>query len=806
MMSGIYAVAERKESVLGIFDRRPIPKTLPHHPGNIFTEGENVSIPVPANAGGAWNVFDIDGETVASGDSKKLELGKLKTGYYKVVWSNGAFVTAAVITPLSAPIPENSPLCAHAWLGGCYILGIIDSIDDAANIMALSGINSIRDSISWSWHLDANGNWTDTGARKSEAFKMSLDAARKHGLRLLMLVEPGVPKKYRLPSDWGVRTGFPADLRDYAKLAKRLVSAAGNGVDWEAWNEPEGIGGRLLGSEFTAAMKVFALAAHSVEPDVYVGMGRGKAGNPTLSEAMNKNGYLDAVDSYNYHCHSRANSDKFRRALDPYTGTRPVWATEFSYGSYKAKPGARELTDVGAREQARDIPKMLVRTVNGGNERIYYFMPLDFGETAGRKWGVLKKKSLQPRIGFLALAATGRLLAGAQSIGKLTGLPKDTEGWLVNAMPDGHPKSVAVLWQNSNGSIRWKPPVSVEAWDLWGHPLKLKEDGSLLIGADPVFCVFPQNELARWQYSSSVKRPVFKRPGPLCPVVADYRQPERLKSFDGDYFIFVQPEPELNIDVYNFSSKLLQGIWTVKAPEGYAADIVEQPGLIGPDGRKTLQVKLKPNKDLKAGTGSKSLWLYLTGDYGKEGKSKLAIRFVHCTPTASSRRIPIKGFTDPSKWHAYAAKGTRIKIVTEGIWTMLSVNNGPPPNKTIGTVWSAPVYRLGANELPPAKTFALSLIMRRFQAPEGTTFSINIIKNNGAAWRCNLPITAAVDSQDGMRLTLPLNWFHHIAHRAPDAGKELLPEDICGLEVVAIGKPHTETKIGITDLCWIAEK
>jgi len=37
---------------------RPLARPLPHHPGNIFIEGEEVIIPLPAGSTNLWRLFD----------------------------------------------------------------------------------------------------------------------------------------------------------------------------------------------------------------------------------------------------------------------------------------------------------------------------------------------------------------------------------------------------------------------------------------------------------------------------------------------------------------------------------------------------------------------------------------------------------------------------------------------------------------------------------------------------------------------------------------------------------------------------
>jgi hypothetical protein len=787
---------------------RLIPAPLSDHPGNIFLRGTEVSIPVGPERTGGWVVLDIDGHRVASGTavSAALDLGPLPTGYYRVLVDGAPVASAAVIEPLLAPVPSDSPVCLQTWFAGHYILKRIESIDTVANLAALAGTNGIRDATAWPWQLDAAGDWTETGARNAESFPLLLAATRRAGLDLLTVIEPGTPEAYTVPGDWGLRTRtkFPADLRDYARFVRHVVTRSGDGVSsWEAWNEPEGIGGLHLGSEITSTMKVFALAAHSVRPETRVAMGMG--GVP--AESMQRNAYLEAIDTYDYHAHRSPEAIRGRRrALDPYTGQRPVWLTEVSYGSYPLTPDGADLTPEAERQQAEDIPKIFARAIHDGNERVYYFTLLQVSETAGRQWGLLRAHTLQPRPGYLALAAAGRLLAGARPAGALAHLPPGLEGWSFSARPDGKEKGVLVLWSKSDASIVWQPPADAVLFDLWGRPIEAGPD--FAIGPEPVWCVVPSDVAHGLSRDPVLVRPVFTRPvpGALCPVVADYRRPERLKNQAGDFFLLTQGEPELDVDVYNFSATRLVGTWTVESPAGFTAAVTAQPGPLDPDDRRVLRVRLTPSEAWTAEAGRAVRWLRMVGDYGAHGRSVLAIPFVHCPADAKPSELQaILGLSASGQWRPRVASGTTLEIGEDRPWTRFKIAFGTAPNATIGLTWAAPFYQLAATETPRPDVWGVTLTLRKNAAPNGASFALNLIKRNGAVWTCPLPYEMKqIESADGVHLLLPFSWFAHLAHRAPDPDGALRAEDIVGLEFAVTSTPSMLIDVDLADVAWVA--
>lgn len=779
-------------------------RPLDHHPGNVFLAGEDVVLRAVPGYYGPWKVRDIDGQVVAEGGESEAGMspGKLPVGFYTVEIEDKKAASLSVLEPLAAPPPRDGPVCVQTSLAPEFILGRLSSIDDAASLAALAGVSGIRDNAAWPWQVDEQGNPRNDGSREAQSFELLRSAVRRYGLDLLVVIEPGTPDAFALPQDWGVRTRkkFPRDLRDYVRFVRSIVSGGGDEVSaWEAWNEPEGIGGRHLGSEIVPAMKAFALAANSVRPDVRVAMGMGHV----PADAMARSGYEDAISSYHYHSHGTPEAaEKKRRALDGFADRRPVWATEASYGAYRAESGRSELEPDEQLRQAREIPKIFARGLHAGIERIYYFLFPHFGETAGQFWGVLSPRRLEPRPAYQALAATGRLMAGAVPAGKVEGLPAGLEGWSFRARPDGKAKGVVVLWAEKGIPIPWRPPEGSEVSDLWGRRVSGEE---LSVGSDPYFCVFPEEQLP-----AISRAPVRDRSalGPadlsrLCPVVADFRRPERLKNHAGGYFILPEETPHLDVDVYNFGPEALSGTWRAEAPEDFEALIVEQPANLPADGRGLLRVELRRKGPWNETSGNVTRWLTLRGDYADSGESVLSIPFVHCPPNIpASAEIPI--LAAAKSWRAAAARGTKMEITDEAGGTSFQFALGPAPNATIGTSWAAPVYPLKKAELPPAGTLAIGLKVRMLEMPESTSLEINLVKRDGAAWSCPLPFSRArLASPEGMSFILPLSWFAHIKHRQPDPTGTLFPSDIDAIEIAVIGAPAATTLIVLSDLRWL---
>src|ERR1044071_3238088 len=72
------------------YERR-VPAPMGAHPGNIFLEGEEVTLPL-AGRGARWTLFDSDGRILAEpavGEGRAV-LGRLPAGFYRLEQASGS--------------------------------------------------------------------------------------------------------------------------------------------------------------------------------------------------------------------------------------------------------------------------------------------------------------------------------------------------------------------------------------------------------------------------------------------------------------------------------------------------------------------------------------------------------------------------------------------------------------------------------------------------------------------------------------------------------------------------------------------
>ena len=127
-----------------------------HRNAHVFLSGEPVRVAVPddlalaaANARAMNERLEVQRETSVSAGS--ADFGVLPVGWYRVefVGRDGAlagFTTAAVLDPLAAPVPADSPIAVDAALSW---LGAKDESDWPlyAHLARLTGVRWVRDSI-----------------------------------------------------------------------------------------------------------------------------------------------------------------------------------------------------------------------------------------------------------------------------------------------------------------------------------------------------------------------------------------------------------------------------------------------------------------------------------------------------------------------------------------------------------------------------------------------------------------------------------------------------------------------------------
>jgi hypothetical protein len=630
---------------------RTIPAPLPDHPGNIYLEGESVSIRVgpdiPQSAA-IWILYDDAHKKLKEGPvlqagyrAESISIGALPIGWYRMEFADAdgkpsGWTTAAVLKKLAAPTPLDSPVCvdtAMAW----FARDNAAEQERHANLATLAGVNWVRDRITWKDMQPQRAKTTD--ARTT--YDMAADIQSKAGLRVLQV--------FHYSADWATEAAdgpdpgkhFPRDLRDMYNLGKAMAQRFHGKVHaWEPWNEAniEMFGGQTV-DEMCSLQKAAYLGFKAGDPDVIVGWNVYTT-LPTKqhTQGLADNGTFPYYDTYNIHTYEWHHD--YARLWEPArqaAGGKPLWVTEADRGIPFETPAPwYEQSQENEMHKARYIAQAYACSLSAGCTRHFQFILGNFAEEANHTQFGLLRKDFTPRPAYAAFAAVGRFLAGAKflTIWKFPDQP-DTKMYVFNARPDGKDRQVIILWaekpvdwaERNKTTAPWPLPENIrieQVYDYLGRPIERPQQ----IGGAAVFVVCEP------QIAVPDASPVASHPEnlPACPVVLQIQMPRDLRvkiapiewSQGFEYQVPTGQETPLVMYAYNFSDAAADG--TVKLanlPAGWTLEPKDWPIKIAPMDRQRFEAKLKivPSSDGKTLMGS----VQLLGNFGSAGESRLSL-------------------------------------------------------------------------------------------------------------------------------------------------------------------------------------
>ncbi|HEY0604668.1 MAG TPA: beta-galactosidase [Herpetosiphonaceae bacterium] len=302
------------------------------------------------------------------------------------------------------------------------------------------------------------------------------DLHRSTGVNIIGVIGPAVGWATPEPSDPGNGVSyFAPDPDRYAAFAKAVAARYKGKVQaWEIWNEPEN-GNFWKPAPDPAAYSRLLIqtyaAIKSVDPSVTVLSGGVVPFDPTFLNAVAAHGAWGSFDALSVHPYvdpftpETAQIDvvgiKNVQTLAARYGSKPIWATEFGWGS-----GACERDPVGRTnedQQANNLVRGGVLLRGAGAERVLWYNFKDpqqpcyglvRGGGSGSDYGQLKPAAI-------ALKVLSQQIGGAQPLGAQDVMPSqvvlsfdDARGWGA-PFPVGKPPITASTEQvRSNASGR----------------------------------------------------------------------------------------------------------------------------------------------------------------------------------------------------------------------------------------------------------------------------------------------------------------------------------------------------------------
>ena len=295
-----------------------------------------------------------------------------------------------------------------------------------------------------------------------------------------------------------------------------------------------------------------------------------------------------------------------------------MWTTECSVRvKWSGDEKLKELSEEDLRLQGERVTKTYVLAIHQGSKAVFYFMLPHYSEGAVQ-FGVLHS-DLTPRPAFLAVAAAGRLLAGAEPIGRVD-LPGGLgQGYFFKTQTDGQPSEVMVIWSKQDTSYEFsKAPRT--CYDHLGrvHPIEGK---SVKIGRAPLYVVLAEGSVPKLLPPPNPAKWLVGKPS---NVVLQALVPDSDVVVEKSAYKMKAGETKrISVFAYNFGTEKVHGPLKSQVPEHWEAKLPEEVE-IGPGERKELSLTLHSSE---AQSGSEAQ-VRITGDFGGPGGAELAFRVV----------------------------------------------------------------------------------------------------------------------------------------------------------------------------------
>ncbi len=627
------------------------------HPGNVFLKGETVTVKYPADmiqSAKSWHVLDDQGnrikkEAISKTDisESSIQLGKLGIGWYRIEFLDEEgecmqWTTAAVLAPLAAPVPQDSPICvdgANAW----FYRDNPEKQEQYARLAALCGINWIRDRLRW---RDIQPQ-PDEMNELPTTYDTSADIQHRFGLKVLQVFHDTPPWAIEDDSRHG---RFPRDLRIVYTFCKAMSERFKGKVQaWEPWNEANvrNFGGHTF-DEMCSYQKAAYLGFKAGDPEVTV-CWNVSTGVPTQLQTkyVLENETWPYYDTYNIHSYDWHHSyAKLWAPVRQAACGRPIWLTESDRGmKYVTEEPWYDLSPRGERLKAEFMAQAYASSLYAGCNRHFHFILGHYFEERNQVQFGLLRRDFTPRPSYVALAALGRLLAGAKCLGRWE-LSNQPNANLIafRGKPDGEERDVLVAWterpvdweERGKTTSDWLLPryIKIEkVYDYLGR--SLGEEVPRKLKSSAIFIMMPKGEAEKLPLQR-LERSAWREGNP-SPIVLQVQMPletimqrkEIQWAHEYEYFIGDKQEIEITIDIYNFSQDTAQGTLSVDLqPTVWSVE----PKLwdVSLDSMERKQIKVSLTR-LDQNSAQPETWIRMQGYFSPTGKPELAFRIISNT-------------------------------------------------------------------------------------------------------------------------------------------------------------------------------
>ncbi|MFC1637189.1 hypothetical protein ACFL5Z_20405, partial [Planctomycetota bacterium] len=463
---------------------------------------------------------------------------------------------------------------------------------------------------------------------------------KRQGLKVLQVFHSTPDWAWNTELDGEHPSGrFARDLRDVYRFCRAMAERFhGRVYAWEPWNEANV---STFGGHTVDEMCSFQKAA-------FLGF---KAGDPTVTVCWNvytttptpqhTQGLLDNeawsyFDTYNIHTYDWAHDyERLWVEARKVACGKPIWVTEADRGlKYSGPEPWCELSREDEIRKARYIAQSYASSLHAGSIRHFHFILGHYYERSGVQFGLLRK-DMNPRPAYVALAAVGRLLAGAKCLGRWV-VPGQAGAYIIvfRAWPDGQERDVLVAWaekkvdwpQRGKTKIAFSLPETWPVQEIYDYLGRRLDNMSAELTAEAVFIILPAGQTDDLELTSVSRS--YRRVDRVCPIVLQSQMPQSAimkiapVPWSQGYEYRIEPDQphRLRMFAYNLGNESAKGsIQVERKPSGWMLDRERWDLSIDPMQRELFEAMLT----IPAGQDGT---LRLTGDFGPAGTTALAFR------------------------------------------------------------------------------------------------------------------------------------------------------------------------------------
>jgi len=451
-----------------------------------------------------------------------------------------------------------------------------------------------------------------------------------------------------------------------------------------------------------------------------------------------------------------------------------------------------DLSPEDERKQSVFLAKSYASSLWAGVDRHFFFILGNYLER-GVQFGLLRH-DLTPRPGYLALAAVGRLLNGADCVGRFTAEePRGLTCTAFEGTPLGEPGDVLLVWSLEEGE--WKLPRGVEPVDVYDHlgrALEPEDRRKIQVGEAPLFLVLEKGG-ARELSLSPRKTVSPSRQGKPCPVVMQTLFPAASKRLHNQAYA-VDREGNAELAVYHFGESEVSGTIEVEAaPHGGSFQLLENRVALRPGDRAMVPCAYRlSGEERSAAAGD---WIRLRGRFGDNGEAVLAFRLcLRREELNPSQSWDLPAGNDAARWRDNIVTGSEMTheaCPEGGVLFRMEFKEGDP--------WAYPVLDLLKEERPTEGTDGLRFTC---QVLEGKgTIRVQFVEERGAHY---LAETTVWSEKRTPQTTVTL--FDEAAwgpFSDPDESGQLEAGSIQSLMIGINASQGERVSLRIKDLAWV---